>query len=116
MADITLLETNGPTTAVFTVTLSQPVAADVTVQYFTADGTASAPDDYVAASGMLTIPAGSSQATIAVAINGDVLHEGDETFQLHLSNASVAIATPSATATILDDDPLPMPKRRGARH
>ena len=53
---------------VFTVSLSEPAAQDVFVNYTTVDGTATAGADYGAVSGTLTIPAGSTTATITVPI------------------------------------------------
>jgi hypothetical protein len=81
----------------------------VTVGYATADGTASAPEDYTAASGTLTFAPGETAKTVSVAVVGDTLVEGDETFSLVLSgpvNATLAgaLATATATATISNDD------------
>src|SRR5205814_1812113 len=75
----------------------------------TADGTASAPADYVAKSGALTFPANStSPQTITVVVNGDDIDEIDETFTVNLSNpARATIVNGTGTGTILDDDPSP---------
>jgi hypothetical protein len=61
----------GTVPAAFTVTLSAPSAQPVTVQYVTADGSATAGSDYQTASGTLIIPAGQTTGTIAVLVNGD---------------------------------------------
>ncbi len=50
----------------FAVTLSRAPTGNVTVDYATSDGTAQAGADYTATSGTLTIPAGSTSATIEV--------------------------------------------------
>ena len=63
----------GTSSAVFTVTLSTRSGRNISVNYATIDGTAVAGQDYTATSCTLTIPAGSSSATIAVAISGDYL-------------------------------------------
>src|SRR5258707_15888266 len=52
--------TSGTTNAVFTVQLDQAARVDIGVDYATADGTANAGHDYVATSGHVDIPAGST--------------------------------------------------------
>jgi hypothetical protein len=97
-----------PNSASFVVTLSPASTDPVTVDYATADGTATAGADYVATTGTLSFAAGVTSATITVPVIGDVLNEDNETFSVTLSNASNAgIATATGHATILDDDPLP---------
>ena len=95
----------------FWVSLSRANASDVTVQYATADGTATAGADYTATSGTLTIDAGETGASLTVPIIDDTDDtEDDETFTLTLSNATggVTIADASATATIVEDANLPV--------
>ena len=88
------------------VLLSEPAPVDVTVDYATADGSATAPGDYEARSGTLTIPAGRTGAPILVTVNGDTVAEGDERFAITLSNPRGAtIARASATVTITDAVP-----------
>jgi len=97
----------GTVNMVFIVTLSQAAAGAVTVRYATADGTASAGSDYNAASGTLTFAAGQTSQTVTVAVRGDVLVEGTESFRVLLSSASGAsIAAGIGTGTISDDDQL----------
>jgi aryl-phospho-beta-D-glucosidase BglC (GH1 family)/ribosomal protein L35AE/L33A len=96
---------NATTTAVFTVTLSKASSQTVTVQYATANGTATAGSDYTAASGAITFAPGETSRTVAVPITRDTLAEATETFTLLLSNATGATITRStATGTIQDDD------------
>jgi hypothetical protein len=78
----------------------------VTVSYATADGTATASEDYTAVNGTVTIPAGSTTATFSVVIAADQVDEAAETVLLSLSNPSgAALGAPSnATLTIVDDD------------
>ena len=79
----------------------------VTVDYATADGTATAGADYTATSGTLTFAAGESTKTVNVPILDDSHDEGEETFTLRLSNATGAhIADGEATGTITNVDPL----------
>lgn len=92
----------------FTLQLAGPTN-EITVDYETADLTATIGDnDYVAASGSLTIPAGVVTATVDVEIIGDTKEELDEVFLLTLSNlvgdAVLNPASDSALGTIEDDD------------
>src|SRR5205823_9736560 len=70
IGDVTVLEGNDGTTAfVFTVTRLGPTGQVVSVNYATADGSATSANDYTAASGTLTIPAGQTSGTITVLVN-----------------------------------------------
>ena len=101
--DITVAEDAG--SARFTVMLDQTGMDAVTVEYATADGTATAGSDYTSTSGTLTIAAGSLSGTITVSVLDDALVELDETFKLTLSNAANAlISDDEGTGTITDDD------------
>ena len=88
----------------FTVSLSVAAAEPVTVSYATADGTATASEDYQSTSGTLTFPAGSNQTRqVEVPIIDDRIDEGAETFTLQLSDPHGAtLAVGAATATIAD--------------
>jgi len=89
----------------FTVTLSKAQTSPVTVKYATANGSATAGDDYTAATGTITFAAGETSKTVNVVINGDATVEQDETFTVTLSDASGAtIGTATATGTITNDD------------
>src|SRR5262249_55085613 len=69
------------------------------------DGTAKGGSDFTAASGTVTIPAGQTSATFAVAVLGDGVIEPDETFNVTLSNPSHGfISRGLGTGTILNDD------------
>ena len=79
----------------------------VTVHYATSDGTATAGSDYAAASGTLTFGPGEAAKSFTVHVTNDSAHEGDETFQVTLSNAGggASLGSPAgATVTIADDD------------
>jgi hypothetical protein len=98
----------GSVTATFTVSLSAVSARTVTVDYATSDGTATAGSDYTAASGTLSFAPGETSKTVAVAVQGDVLDEADETFTLDLSSpVRATIADGQGLGTITDDDPTP---------
>jgi hypothetical protein len=94
-------------TLTFTVTSDVPASpGDITFDFATADGTATAGTDYVALVGTGTITAGNTSTTISVTVNGDTTVELDETFTVTLSNPSIndTIADGTATGTILNDD------------
>ena len=92
----------------FAVTLDPAPSGTVTVDYATADGTATAGSDYTAASGTLTFAAGETGKTVSVPVLDDAHDEGSETLTLTLSNPSGAhVVDGSATGTINNSDPMP---------
>ena len=93
---MTLAEgTSGTTNFVFTVTRTGDLSGTSSVNFATADGTATTADnDYQPKSGTLNFAANQATATIAVLVNGDTAVEPDETFSVNLSDAT---ARPSAT-------------------
>jgi Calx-beta domain len=101
-----ILEGNvGTQYALVSVNLDAPSKQIVTVNYATADGSASAGSDYGAVSGRLTFARGETSKTIAVPVYGDGLPEPDETFFVKLSPARHAsIANATGVVTIWDDD------------
>ena len=87
----------------FEVTLSPPSASTVTVNWATADGTATAPDDYVAGSGVLTYAPGVLAQTITVLVDADALTETPETIQVTLTSpVNATLADGTADGTISD--------------
>lgn len=97
------------TEVVLTVNRVGGTAQTVTVDYSTADGTATVGEDYTATSGTLTFNDGDGTAqTITVPILDDGAFEGDETFRVTLANPSGAplgdITEVEVTITE-DDDP-----------
>ena len=109
VSDCSATEGNaGQVGCAFTVSLSAVSGQSVTVVYATANGTALAGQDYIAASGTLTLPAGSPSQQLTIAVLGDLLHEPNETFFVNLSSPGNAIlADGQGLGTILDDDPAP---------
>ena len=92
----------------FAVALSHAASSQLTIDYATSDGTATAGADYTATSGTLTIDAGSSSGRIEVPVLDDSHDEGEETMTLRLSNPSEGrLADAEATGTIENTDPLP---------
>ena len=91
----------------FAVTLSRAASGTVAVAYATADGTATAGEDYTARKGQLTFVPGETEKTVSVPVLDDAIDEGEETFTLRLTNATGArIADGTATGTIENSDPL----------
>ena len=97
---------NGTMRFTFTVTLSVPFATAVTVNYSTANGTATAGTDYTAASGTLTFAPGETTRTITINVKGDRKREADETLFVNLFGATggALILDPQGIGTILNDD------------
>src|SRR5882672_3423341 len=108
--DVSVVEGNsGTTNAVLTVSLSAATAQTVTVNYATANGTATAGTDYVSTNGTLTFLPGQTSQTITVAVLGDALDELDETILVNLTAATNAtISDGQGVVTILDDDAAPV--------
>ena len=92
----------------FRVTLDAPAQSTVSVRYRTANGTAVAGQDYVAAHGALRFAPGETAKTVEVRVLQDDHDEGSETMTLTLSNASGAtVAHGTATGTISNTGPIP---------
>jgi Ca2+-binding RTX toxin-like protein len=105
--DVAEFEGNaGTTDFVFTVSLSNASYQTITVDFDSADGSATvAGGDYIAASGTVTFLPGDTSETLTVAVNGDTAVEADETFFVNLSNPQNAtIADGQGVGTILNDD------------
>lgn len=93
----------------FTVTKSGATTTAHSVTYDTADGTATAADDYARATGTLTFLPGETSKIVTVPTVDDTVYEQNETFQVRLSGATggATISTTSATGTITDNDAAP---------
>ena len=93
---------------VFTVTLGSTPMQQVTLQYATAPGTATAGADYTAVTGVVTFPPGQTSRTVSIPLLNDALDEDDETFVVNLTApVGASVGDGQATGTITDDDPLP---------
>ena len=93
----------------FEVSLDRAAARAVTVDYATADGTATAGADYTATSSTLSFAAGETQKTITVAVLDDAHDEGTETLTLDAQQRTGRGPLTMATATgwIVNTDPMP---------
>jgi len=96
----------GTATLQYTVSLSAASGKTVTVDYATANGTATtAGSDYTAASGTLTFTPGETSKNINVTVNGDVAEELNETVLVNLSAPTNAtISDSSGAGTIMNDE------------
>lgn len=108
--DATLYEgAAGTKLLTFPVSLSPSSGRDVSVNFYTSDGTATSGTDYVATSGTLTFEPGQTSGMISVTINGDLLSEADETLYVSLNNAiNVDIDDNLAVGTLQSEDALPL--------
>ncbi|POY35327.1 hypothetical protein C3K47_16210 [Solitalea longa] len=89
----------------FLIQLSNWSYKDITFDYATINGTATAGSDYQAASGTFTIPAAHIRAEIVVTSYGDTTKEENETFIVNYSNpVNVQLTNTSSSATIWNDD------------
>ena len=104
--DAPVVEGNtGLTTLKIPVTLSVPTSVPVSVRYATADATALAGSDYVATSGTLTFPPGSTAGEVEVTVNADRVFEPTETFVVNLTSPTNGVlADTQAVGTITNDD------------
>ena len=119
ISDVTQSEGDaGATNFIFTVSLSNPSAGTITVNYATAPGTTNpatagatcgGSTDYQTRSGTVTFNPGetSNNTEIVVSVCGDTLVEPDETFFVNLSASSPNSILPpntKGTGTITNDD------------
>jgi len=80
-------------------------AAGLMLNYTLSDDTAIVGADYQAATGIVTIPVGSSSALLSLpVVIGDRSIEGDESFTLKISASNATFTDDTAKGTILDDD------------
>jgi hypothetical protein len=93
-----------------TVNRSGGSYGQVSVDFTTIDGTATASLDYQATSGTLTFADGELNKNIQIALLRDQDYEGDETFHVELSNVkggAILGATVNAQVNIVENDPMP---------
>jgi Ca2+-binding RTX toxin-like protein len=98
LTDTTVIEGQDKT-AQITVSLSKASSQTLTIAYATADGTATAGNDYTATSGTLTFAPGQTRQTIAIPILSDSNLETNETF-------TVKFSTSQSDGLILSDKPV----------
>lgn len=114
ISDASVTEGNsGTVNASFALNLSAPASSVVTVNFATSDGTATVGNnDYIATSGTVTFQPGETQKSVIVIVNGDTIHEANETFAVNLSltpsnSNGATIADGQAEGMIVNDDAIP---------
>jgi hypothetical protein len=95
---------SGTTAFTFEVYLSDPLDSPLTVNYSTADGTATAGSDYTATSGTIYFALGETKKTVTVFVKADTTSEPDETFALDLWAVDLGGPAVRGWATIANDD------------
>jgi hypothetical protein len=109
-ASATAFVNEGSPTLTVTVNRTGDVSTTTNVDYATSDGTATAGSDYTATSGTLTFAPGQLSKTFTVPIINDNIFEGNETFNLTLSNATggaIVVSPSSMVVTIQDNESTP---------
>lgn len=101
---------SGVTLSNFTITCDRRLPEDLSFHVQTADGTATANEDYVAIDGDGSVVAGQTTINGAVNIVGDTQDEPNETFTYSITDNAGIVSFTTGTITILDDDePAPPP-------
>ena len=101
IADAAAAEEDG--SMAFRVFIHPHNTGTVTVDYATANGTATAGADYTATSGTLTFLPGETEKTVSVPVLADAAADAGEKFTLTLGNASGAVIVDGAAAGTIHD-------------
>ena len=110
VGNTTVTEIKGGTNALFVVSLSAPSTQTITVDYFTADGTAIAGTDYTPTKGTVTFTPGQTGQVVSVPVLASGLFDPQRTFTLNLLNPigdTIAPGQGVGTATVIDNIDLP---------
>lgn len=99
----TLKGNAGTSDSLIEVALSRPSQSAVTVQYATGDGTGVQGVDYLATTGSVTFPAGTTSQYIVVPIIGDRLGRGNKTFKIALNTPTGALLGAASTSVLIRD-------------
>lgn len=102
-----VVRTSTTSTMHFSVSLDKTTTVPVSVDYSFVDGSATAPKDYTAGSGTITIPAGQSNAEVTAQVNGDPadLRQDNLEFTIQLKNPKAStLAVNAATGTIVTEN------------
>ncbi len=105
----------------FLLEFQQPVARDLTIKFYTEDGTAIKGTDYTKWQGLVTVKQGDMSADIRVPILGDQIPEDTETFNLIThSDQFAGIPEQKAIGTIVGEphlvlDPSPLTVKEGGQ-
>ena len=103
-ATATVAEEAGSMTVVFTKS-GLDTGADISASWKTVDGTATAGNDFTAATGTVTFSATELSKTIRITLLDDTLTEGSEAFSIVLENpVEATLGVSTQTVTITDDE------------
>jgi beta-glucanase (GH16 family) len=105
--DASQVRTTAASVMHFNITLNKTTTVPVSVDYTLADGSATAPKDYAAASGTVNIPAGQSTAEVAIQLKGDPadIRQNNLEFTVQLSNPKgCTLGISSAKGTIITEN------------
>lgn len=94
------------TTVTITVNRVGDTSAPASIDYRSSDFTATERRDYITALGTLNFAAGETSKSLAVLINDDSFVEGNETFNITLSNPTgMTLSAPAITTVTINDNP-----------
>lgn len=101
---------SGSASMTFVVSLSAPSGLPASVDFGTADSTATvANPDYASGGGTLNFAAGETSKPVNALVYGDLVNEANEFFLMKLSNGSgCRIGVPQGVGTIINDDSGPV--------
>ena len=91
------------TTKDITFRLSQASSSNVTVDYAISDSSTASSSDYSLSAGTVTIPAGSTSTTLAIAVTNDTVVESQEELRLSLSNPQNAVLGRTTVSAYITD-------------
>lgn len=86
-----------------TFRLSQASSSDVTIDYAISGSSTASSSDYTLSAGTVTIPAGSTSTTLAIAVINDTAVESQEELRLSLSNPQNAVLGRSTVSAYITD-------------
>ena len=90
------------------IALDSPSAADVLFRYATEDGTAAAPDDYEATTGMGVIAAGETSTVVEIPTVADFVLEAQEQFDVVIDEVMGATIADARVAVTVVEAALPL--------
>jgi beta-glucanase (GH16 family) len=101
--DVSQVRSTTDSKMTFQLNLNKPATNAVTVDYVTADGTASSPHDFISVSGTATIPENQTEVTIEVQIKGDTLNtrQPNLQFTINLTNPKFCTLTNTSANGII---------------
>ncbi len=110
VSDVSVVEGNSASTSArVQVSFSQPALHDISVNYATQNGTASAGSDYSETRGTLLFKPGRLVLTVLVTLIGDTVIESDEDCFVNILVTGLPVQKSRSVLTIVNDDAEPLP-------